>query len=199
MEFGDEATHMLEQANEAKRSSGDNEFSTEIAAAQYLYEMRLYDLCEYFLKEELQYRGKSFGYLFLLTKLHLQTGKYAEAQALLNDLMPQNSENVDLWIIQAELALINGDNTQALKCFQKANTIQKEGTMKRYVELWLGKLYIMGNDLISAKNLFLTLCKKAPTSYTWLCAGIAAYRMGDFEEAQAAFAVPFYAFLFLVS
>jgi uncharacterized protein HemY len=61
--------------------------------------------------------------------------------------------------------------------------------VKVYIYLRLGDLYLRTNDFGEAKDTYLQLCKLSPSAYVWTGVGIASYRMEDYPEAEAAFAV----------
>jgi len=152
-------------------------------------------------------REQRVTHLWLGGATSLAAGDLERAETLLRSAVEVEEASGEAWSILGHvLARTNDTGSEAINAFQTAlpllektqSTTDRTASIPELPVAQLGQLYNSlgflylqkgaGNNAGAAKEVYLRSCRLAPTSTSWLGAGIAALELGAYTDAEDALA-----------
>lgn len=165
-------------------------------------------LADQALAQSLSDNGPGTKPYICLSQIEFQRKNYAAAIIHLKDSLKINSNESEIWAALGHLYFKQRKFNEAKVAYETAlnlNSSQNDLIYNRLGEIYLREAYPQSVELISqqfsaavkpdislaliAKDLFLKSCALKPSCQNWLGVGKACLAVGDFEDAEDAFAV----------
>ncbi|XP_069469358.1 cilia- and flagella-associated protein 70 isoform X2 [Ambystoma mexicanum] len=156
--------------------------------AHFLLRLNAVQLARQALAHELlsQDGGPSCEYYLALAQTYLMKKEFAEAEENLTAAGQINYQNPDVWAMTGHLHFLRWNKSEAKACYERTVSFESDATETHPVFLRLGSIYLQEGEYEKAKEIYLRACRTSPSCLTWLGTGIACYRLGSLEEAEAA-------------
>lgn len=119
----------------------------------------------------------STQYLYTKARIRIAQGSYLEATAALDEMLPNNPENHEAWIMRGHAFFLHGNLFDSEESFIRALRI-KPGHKDPVLQERLGIIYSRRKAWKDAKTVFLKCCKERVSTTSWIYLGLSQLRLG---------------------
>ena len=137
----------------------------------------------------LEYIQDTHSNQYLITKAKVRTmqGRYLEATAALDEMLPKNQDNLEAWVMRGHAFFLHGNLFDSEESYIKALRLQKQLKDPNLQER-LGIVYAKRKAWKDARTVFLKCCKERVSTTSWIYLGLSLLRVGDLAAAEDAIA-----------
>ena len=124
---------------------------------------------------------------YLITKAKVRTmqGRYLEATAALDEMLPKNQDNLEAWVMRGHAFYKANNLFDSEESYIKALRIN-QNLKDPVLQERLGIVYAKRKAWRDAKTVFLKCCKERVSTTSWFYLGLSLLRLGELEEAEDA-------------
>lgn len=114
-------------------------------------------------------------------------GRYLEATAALDEMLPKNQDNLEAWVMRGHAFFLHGNLFDSEESYIKALRLQKQLKDPDLQER-LGIVYAKRKAWKDARTVFLKCCRERVSTTSWIYLGLSLLRVGDLAAAEDAIA-----------
>lgn len=119
----------------------------------------------------------STQYLYTKARIRIAQGKYLEATAALDEMLPSNQDNHEAWIMRGHAFFLHGNLFDSEESFIRALRI-KSSHKDPVLQERLGIIYSKRKAWKDARTVFLKCCKERVSTTSWIYLGLSQLRLG---------------------
>lgn len=160
--------------------------SVYLSTARFLLDHRALSLAERALSHELVSSGESAQYFQLLAEIYLYKKEFEKSRLCIDSCLKDQHQNPDAWTLLGHYFFLTGDKPEAMNAYERTLSYCSDANDIHSLYLRLASIYLELKEFLKAKDIYLNACTRKASCMTWLGAGIALYRLGEFSEAEQA-------------